>query len=388
MLNSLDQEQSCHKRGGWMVNGLKLILLLFALACAFLQYTARRNVELGTDELGQNLTPLTSMRTTKSSSHATLAFNDTNFTLPPWAQTYFEWHAEQRLLMSPTSNHRYLIYTCLQSDASCGGLSDRIKSLPYFIYVAAKTKRVYLIHWNRPCRLEEFLLPPMNGLDWTTPDCILHYVSSLNHPIVTGRLQDQHGGSDYYNAQVGPGEGSRAFRRSFRSLFFKCFAPTPPLASAIDRAMHQLQLAPGDYAAAHFRAKYNEAHPLSDTLVKALARNVINCASHLRRTIDEPIFFASDSQLAVQSAVEYRDSTHRLIIVSPTYNEPLHLDKATSGNPSDYYNVFVDLFVLSNAHCIAHGQGGYGRLAVLLSHNASCFKPMVTGGRIVECKWQ
>jgi hypothetical protein len=332
--------------------------------------------------------------------------------LPDWADEYLKWHAIQRTKMSLTSSHQYLIYTCLQSDVSCGGLSDRIKSLPYFLLLAAKSKRIFLIYWNRPCRLEEFWIPPLDGLDWTTPEWlvnklvhdrriplatthsnILHHVANSGNtptPILTVRLQDQHGGSDYYNAQQLGAEGPRAFRRSFRALVDKCFVPTPPLARAIHLAMARLQLVPGQYTAAHFRAKYNEIHPLSNKIVKSLARNAINCASELRRSVEEPIFFASDSQVAMQSVSEYREITSRPIVMSSsnTLHEPLHLDKATSTSPSDYYTIFVDLFVLSNANCIAHGQGGYGRLAVLLSHNASCFKTMITGGRIVECKWK
>jgi hypothetical protein len=326
--------------------------------------------------------------------------------LPLWAQEYLSWHTNSRSVLSPHSNHQYLIYSCQKSDSNCGGLSDRIKSLPYMILMAARTRRIFLIHWTRPCQLEEFLMPPIDGLDWRTPDwlasqledqrlspatshrTILHHVESTESPVVLVRLQDQHGGSDYYNQLQSPLEGPRAFRRIYRTLFYKCFTPTPYLADAIERSMSQLHLVPGQYTAAHFRAKYNEVHPLTDRAIKGLARNTVNCASQLRRDSSELIFFATESQLAMKSVRDYVLTVPGQIVTAPTTKEPLHLDKATSTKPRDYFSVFIDLFLLSNARCIAHGQGGYGRLAVLLSHNASCFKSMVTGGRIIECKWK
>jgi hypothetical protein len=68
--------------------------------------------------------------------------------------------------------------------------------------------------------------------------------------------------------------------------------------------------------------------------------------------------------------------------------EALHLDKADSKRASDYYNVFVDLYLLANADCISHGQGGFGRLGVLLSRNASCFFKYFTEGQYVMCDWK
>lgn len=335
--------------------------------------------------------------------------------LPQWAQTYFAWHAAQRPVLSPISNHRYLIYTCLQTDASCGGLSDRIKSLPYFLLMAAKTQRVFLVYWNRPCRLEEFLLPPEGGLDWRTPDwlvrtflddrsiplatthtSITHYTHNKNQSIVMVRLQDQHGGSDFYNQQQSAIEGRRAFRRSFRRLFYHCFVPNPTLGRAIRDTMARLQLQSNQYVGAHFRAKYNERHPFSDHTVQTLTRNMIQCAIQLqpsdtssKAASSMPIYFATDSLLAMQSLQNGHEQWHRPIVWLPQdakAQEPLHLDKASSNVCSDYYGVFIDLFVLSHARCIAHAQGGYGRLAVLLSQNASCFHSMITGGRIVQCQ--
>lgn len=44
-------------------------------------------------------------------------------------------------------------------DDRCGGTSDRLKSLPLFLTLAAQTKRLLFLRWNRPFALEEFLIP-------------------------------------------------------------------------------------------------------------------------------------------------------------------------------------------------------------------------------------
>lgn len=47
--------------------------------------------------------------------------------------------------------------------------------LPFFLYVASKLQRILLIWWEKPAPLEEFLLPPPDGLDWRVPSYILDH---------------------------------------------------------------------------------------------------------------------------------------------------------------------------------------------------------------------
>ncbi len=93
--------------------------------------------------------------------------------LPSWMKKYFKWHKKQRRSMLNPENWksmRLLVMECLQHQPKCGGTSDRLKPLPTLIRIAASTQRFLMIHWTRPCRLEEFLLPPKGGLDWRVPD--------------------------------------------------------------------------------------------------------------------------------------------------------------------------------------------------------------------------
>jgi hypothetical protein len=38
----------------------------------------------------------------------------------------------------------------------------------------------------------------------------------------------------------------------------------------------------------------------------------------------------------------------------------------------DFYNIFVDLYILSHASCITHFTGNFGRWANLISENITC----------------
>jgi hypothetical protein len=340
-----------------------------------------------------------------SDGAAAAAAVDLTAQLPPWMQVYFTWHAQQILTINDSqgnnNKNKYLVYRCLKTDPYCGGLSDRMKSLPLLVLLAARSNRVLLYHWSRPCLLQEFLLPPPGGLDWRVPNWLVDKLATApvlkqlpriiegvqgDKAVVTVRLQDQHGGSDYYNEQVRATDGERAFRTVFRTLFYVVFEPAPALRAEIASGM---MMPSGSYAAAHVRALYNEARdPLPESTIGAMAVNAINCAHELRPNAPT-IFFASDSNVAVKAALDYGRRAHKNIVtLKDNDHDPLHLDKAGSVNPADYYSVFRDLFVLANAECIAHGQGGYGRMAVLLSRNASCLKPFITGGRYIECTWK
>ena len=95
--------------------------------------------------------------------------------LPLWMKKYFRWHREQRQqFLTPhlwnDTSMKYIIMECLDHQSICGGAADRLKSLPTILRIAAWSNRLLLIHWTRPAKLEEFLLPPKGGVDWRVPD--------------------------------------------------------------------------------------------------------------------------------------------------------------------------------------------------------------------------
>ena len=74
--------------------------------------------------------------------------------------------------------------------------------------------------------------------------------------------------------------------------------------------------------------------------------------------------------------------------------EPIHLDRGRDflrksddwkGRPaSDFYDVFVDLFLLANSRCIAYGIGGFGSWASLLGGIGNC---SISHHEVV-CSWR
>ena len=95
--------------------------------------------------------------------------------LPDWVKNYVKWHKQQRrkyfddMRVNGKSNVRFLISRCLTAD-KCGGASDRLQDIPYNFMLANQTNRVLLVRWEKPAKLENFLIPPEGGIDWTVPD--------------------------------------------------------------------------------------------------------------------------------------------------------------------------------------------------------------------------
>jgi hypothetical protein len=103
-------------------------------------------------------------------------WNSSN-TLPLWMKDYFQWHALTRQQLSlenwnsGTHRPRLLVLQCIPGDLKCGGTADRLKPIPLLVLAAARSDLLFLIRWvDRPCRLQEFLVPPRGGMDWTVPE--------------------------------------------------------------------------------------------------------------------------------------------------------------------------------------------------------------------------
>jgi hypothetical protein len=91
--------------------------------------------------------------------------------LPKWLRDYFAWHQAQVANYNTNGNShstKYLALTCISSER-CGGFSDRLRALPFFLLAAAKVDRIFCIYWTHPFGLEHLLQPPKGGMDWRCP---------------------------------------------------------------------------------------------------------------------------------------------------------------------------------------------------------------------------
>jgi hypothetical protein len=329
-------------------------------------------------------------------------------TLPTWLQDYVIWHNQVRSTLNAEnySRHRFLVMKCLACDDRCGGTADRLLPIPLMLFVAHQTKRLLLIYWERPVPLEEFLSPTL--LDWRLPsflqsqmhcidtsvlgtvDLIVEHAHSKER-IVSTRCQSANYGAQYYNEQrILRNASETPFNFIFRDVWRSVFQPSPIIRSLLEDALEKLHLFPNEYAAAHLRGLYGQ-HNRSQRVLDAWTQSAVNCASQIRP--GGPIYLASDSTYATQTAQEYGEfrGGNGIVVTRPTNNkrqqQPLHLDKGQSSNASSYYDTFVDLYLLTMSQCLVYSKGGFGKWGSLLSFNYSCGYRFLSSTQAKRCKW-
>jgi len=340
-------------------------------------------------------------------------------------QEYFTWHKQQTSQLTPETwnKHKFLILGC-RTKHRCGGLSDRMKPLPLFILVANRTQRIFLIHWDKPAALEEFLQPPVQGANWSMPDWMVQKIDKKeigqtlkrgekamthlgddNTTAVYTQLQDFHGGSFIYDGLIAATyeqeenadeSATAVFKKThsdryhliYHDLFRYLFEPSPPVAALVDEQMKKHNLIPGEYSIAHYRAFYakeDKKEIFSEESLQKDAINVANCGSELRP--GGPVYFASDSKVAVEAAVAYGKENNRTIVAFDG-PEPIHIEKEWQGRKvSEFYSIFVDLYLMGNGRCVAFGRGGFGRYALMMGYNSTCELRYLYKGRKKSCHW-
>jgi hypothetical protein len=326
--------------------------------------------------------------------------------IPPWMKRYFAWHRTERAQLKRENwkERRYLVLRCLRTDKKCGGASDRLNPVPYLLMLAAKTNRLFFITWSRPAPLEEFLVPPVGGLNWTVPDSVDFQPHLIGRKTIYGATQNETGiisseknafwaHSDLFLVEArltgarswkayDEGRSSPSSEASYESVYGEVwrilFEPSLPLAAQIAATKAKLGLATGKYVSAHVRAQYVR----NTTGNTAAVENALRCAMALLP--GAPVYFASDSVHASRYALGYgRDVLNHTVVAHIPEREPLHIDRGTSFlshadadwnryPASAYYDTFVDLYLLSGGSCLTYGLGGYGHWASLFSGDVKC----------------
>ncbi|KAG7338331.1 hypothetical protein IV203_028622 [Nitzschia inconspicua] len=351
-----------------------------------------------------------------------------NPNIPSWLQEYMEWHhgiLTHELTNATKRDYNYLVLRCYSFDERCGGVSDRLKPVPLILLAAAKSQRMLFIHWyQRPYPLEEFLLPPPGGFNWSVPNFLVEDFLQQKRGAITRasmvlratqkegwiktvHIHDAQGGSPHYDEVNGPNSFLNVFHDVFRILF----QPSPGLAAIIQQKLHgggkdhTAQLVPGRYSVAHYRAEYGREvnrHPklTEPSFIQTIALNAIRCAIELQPGY--PIYFASDNMIAL-NAVRRLAAFTKYPIVTFDRDEDIVLTLDDVGmelsnvtdyttkiinpyRPKDYYSTFVDLYLAGNGDCVTFGRGGFGRFANLISYNATCAFKHVNKFYAVPCR--
>jgi len=173
------------------------------------------------------------------------------------------------------------------------------------------------------------------------------------------------------------------FDTVFSHIWRVFFTPSPPVASKIQSKLDELGLKPNHYVASHLRALYGVENRAKQ-LIKKFTENALACATQIRP--DVPIFFASDSSIATEYALQFNGkkmtSSNGLRVVTsvPDPNPPWHLDSFL-GPTASFHDTFVDLYLLAMAGCVTYNKGGYGQWSLLIGGNIQCSMAQFIIGR-------
>lgn len=368
--------------------------------------------------------------------------------IPEWMAKYVTWHQEQRRILddskisndTATNNMKFMVVRCIENQ-KCGGLSDRMKPLPFYLMVANLTQRVLLFHWTKPSQLENFLIPSDNGIDWSiegTPvtlqevrnntNYVNGHASSLSYEVrmwagkvdggdrsylstckVLNVLLD--GGGSITEAQAlfnhwrkEPGQSLPSWsgggylgwnpatsitqREMLEDVWRLLFQPSPGVQRAIFDQMRDLSIAGEKFNAVQVRAKDPRLIP-SDTIEGSLweldmlenynitpklhayfehrYNNAIACLQDISNETELPIYLASDSKFGKSY---YDHSSLPIRISNVGKGDPLHIDsdRYQGRDPLDFYQAFVDVYIMQKASCYSH-SGGFGLLPLRLNNN-------------------
>ncbi len=329
--------------------------------------------------------------------------------LPNWIQQYFQWHRnrlEQLKTPSQWLQQPILVVRCLDHDR-CGGTADRLKCLPVYLALAAKTNRLLFLRWTRPFPLENFMIPGTQ-FNWTVPDTLgslLHGNATRKFSAdlwsIAAKAQDlsiwqvegaaQKVADDLFEEQVKElDENVVPIHTYFHELFLTMFRPAPAIQTLIDHEMKALELKPNEFVTAHIRAKY-PGEPFRETRnvtqLQEIVTNAIECASSLAPQL--PVYVASDTFQSLEIAEQFSNSVPRVVshltANTTAQQDPAHLNFAQDEDPSAFFSIFSDLFIMSQSRCVAFGVGGFGWLGSMASHNASCQVLHSKRGKLRNC---
>ena len=275
--------------------------------------------------------------------------------LPDWIVKYVTWHNAMRQqypgneLFTNQTAPKLLIRVCPNS-VKCGGLNDRLGQLPWDLYIANQTGRLFLIWWQSP-KLDEFLIP--NAIDWSVPPGNEKYLNggtprlfdnmqlewNMRNPrwdrqvdeairqaingtkkderILTHRLTS-HAKDAFFEKKLralGHPE-NYDFIGLFGKLFRLFFRPNARVQEQVDSVSTALGLTPGDFTVVHLRVRYPvaEGSRVDDNqdyqglhwsgshkeMAISQGMHALRCSQTLLKRPDEKVYLMADSHKVVK----------------------------------------------------------------------------------------
>ncbi|GFH50743.1 hypothetical protein CTEN210_07219 [Chaetoceros tenuissimus] len=347
--------------------------------------------------------------------------------LPNWLQEYIAWNQNERATKDP-KDLKYIVMKCTKSQTRCGGFSDRLRPLPFYLLLAQKTNRILCIYWDRPMRLEHYLQVPKNGLDWACPSDFegdtgsrdvnakflirmdekvkkyaLQLVSRIKSSKQTYIALDTSQSTDQINCMNNifnaysyqdrmPKVSKWMHINMMEHIFRVMFKPIPAIARNINATMTQLGLVEGNFTSIHLRARYptprlqyilgknasalDKGHftPTFDGRFKSYLMQLTNNAVECGYLLDtkRPFVFISDSVDLVDHVIEnrmnVRGSQVQILGVKQRPNI-IHLNFDNTNVEDTFYPLFEDLLIMGGGSCMAHGLGSFGAFGAGLAGN-------------------
>ncbi|XP_033761879.1 uncharacterized protein LOC117343566 [Pecten maximus] len=286
------------------------------------------------------------------------------------------------------TGQRYIVYDCSKAKkGACGGWSDRITGILTTLVISLLTKRRFLIKHEKPCLLENFLIPA-DHFDWRfNKSILLDRTSSyqdLSARESTNLRKYMSGSLDintYFKHDVNFVRMNWDFTEEFRKrrnieveipwmtklrytdmykqLFKFLFTPSPLFAKELNKLKSQRRRP--KLACAHLRLGDNPTLPGDDyrkSLNLDLVWNYLN-------TIDQKkydLFVASDAH-HVKEMARQRYSVN--IIDSP--GNITHIDQNNGNDPGvGFLKQLTDFYTLTTCDVLLLSSSGFGMFAAYL----------------------
>ncbi|GFH44275.1 hypothetical protein CTEN210_00749 [Chaetoceros tenuissimus] len=366
--------------------------------------------------------------------------------LPPWLQEYIAWNQNERATKDP-KDLKFFVIKCGKKDSHCGGFSDRLRPVPFYLLMSKMINRVFCIYWERPMRLESFLQVPKGGLDWTCPSDFngefghastlywgevntpeakesmtnrIEYIKELSDQFVTVKTKNndfQH--INYLNAIFAGYSYENQMPKVFRwmhvylmeHIFRVMFKPIPAIARNVNATMKELGLVEGKYTSVHFRARYPTAMlkkilggqnqfidhdkgklqtPFEGqykSYLLRVAKNAIGCGANIDPDMDK-IFFSSDDVNLVDYVISNKiQTTHGNVqcVGVGERSHVKHMEYHKTNSDEDFYPLIEDLLVMGGSKCVAHGVGSFGAFGASLAGNRCRAMHRRHSGKPLEC---
>ena len=223
---------------------------------------------------------------------------------PSWITCYLQWHSTVRsthpffnVSKNESNNNTMppplLVVFCGLNSPPCGGLHDRLGSLPFDLFIANQTRRLLFYVWEKPMSIHSFFSP--NLLNWRLDDTPLGHTLleklhlapnifdferqfssnneaswkdtlpkaieyALNHSlsVLTMRHMCAHMG-EYFLENILKQLGETDMIHSsntFGWIWNAMFQPSPDLHNYLESMSQRLNLRKGQYVAVHVRLHY------------------------------------------------------------------------------------------------------------------------------------